>query len=116
MAPKRYRPEHQALYKHPAWQPLRKRIFLRDNYTCQWHGCGKLLIGKGKAPDAPVAHHRRDHKGDLDLFLDPENIMAVCNECHDGPIQWHTNRGYVPGHDKDGRPIDPNHPWNRSAS
>lgn len=113
MAPKRYRPEHQALYKLPAWQPLRKAIFLRDNYACQWHGCGRLLIGKGKAPDAPVAHHKRDHKGDLTLFLDPANLIAVCKQCHDGPIQRQTHRGFVQGHGEDGRPIDPDHPWNR---
>jgi 5-methylcytosine-specific restriction endonuclease McrA len=115
VAHKRYRPEHRALYNHPAWQPLRKAVFLRDGYVCQWPGCGKPLIGKGNAPDAPVAHHKRDHKGDLKLFLDKQNIMATCKECHDGAIQRATHRGYIAGHDENGRPIDPDHPWNRSA-
>jgi 5-methylcytosine-specific restriction endonuclease McrA len=60
-----------------------------------------------------VAHHKRDHKGDLKLFLDEENLMTVCKECHDRDAQKATHRGFVTGHDEDGRPLDPNHPWNR---
>ncbi len=112
---KRYRPEYRSLFKHPAWRQLRLSIFLRDNYTCQWPGCGRSLIGKGNDPDSPVAHHRKDHKGDLKLFLDPANLMSVCKECHDGAAQRATHRGYVPGHDEHGRPRDPDHPWNRST-
>lgn len=108
-----HRPEHRALYNHPAWQGLRRRIFLRDGYTCQWAGCGRSLTGKGRQPNAPVAHHVKDHKGDLSLFLDEENIISVCKACHDRHAQRFTHRGYVSGHDEDGRPLDPNHPWNR---
>jgi 5-methylcytosine-specific restriction endonuclease McrA len=110
---KRHRPEYRALYALPAWRPLRKRILDRDNWTCQWPGCGRLLIGKAPAPDSPVVHHRRDHKGDMALFLDPKNLMSVCKECHDNGAQRATHRGYVSGHDEDGRPVDPEHPWNR---
>lgn len=113
----RYKPEHNKLYKDKRWPSLRERVFLRDNYTCQWHGCGKLLIGKGRGnPDAPVAHHKVDHKGDMRLFLDEQNIISVCKACHDRDAQKATHRGYVTGHDEDGRPIDPNHPWNRRTA
>ena len=108
-----FRPEHRKLYSHPAWPKLRKRILLRDNYTCQWHGCGRSLIGRGDEPNAPVAHHIKDHKGDRSLFFDEENLMAICKACRDGPIQRETHRGYVSGHDEDCRPLDPDHPWNR---
>ncbi|WP_275790530.1 HNH endonuclease [Pararhizobium gei] len=110
---KRHRPEYRALYKLPQWEPLRQIVFLRDNYTCQWPGCGRLLIGKRNEPNSPVAHHRQDHKGDLALFLDPLNVMAVCKECHDTGAQRAAHRGYVSGHGEDGRPLDPDHPWNR---
>nr|WP_170265275.1 HNH endonuclease [Pseudochrobactrum saccharolyticum] len=112
-ARKRHRPEHRKLYALPAWQQLRLQIFQRDNYICQWPGCGELLIGKGNVPNSPVAHHKKDHKGDMELFLDPENIIAVCKSCHDQPVQRATHRGYISGHDDDGRPVDPDHPWNK---
>jgi 5-methylcytosine-specific restriction endonuclease McrA len=105
--------EHRALYALPAWRLLRKRILERDGWTCTWPGCGRLLIGAKNAPNSPVVHHKRDHKGDITLFLDPENLMAVCKECHDTGAQRSTHRGYVSGHDEDGRPVDPDHPWNR---
>lgn len=109
----RNRPEYRFLYNDKRWPILRKRIFLRDGYTCQWKGCGKSLTGKGQQPNAPVAHHIKDHKGDRALFFDEDNLMSICKECHDGPAQRQTHRGYIQGNGKDGRPLDPNHPWNR---
>lgn len=110
---RRFRPEYRELYSSAAWSILRERILLRDSYTCQWHGCGRSLIGKGNQPNAPVVHHIKDHKGNKALFFDEQNLMAVCKECHDGSVQRHTHRGYISGHDEDGKPLDPNHPWNR---
>lgn len=113
------RPEAEAyrkLYLDRRWRGpsgIRKQALERDLYTCQWTGCGKLLIGVGNAPNAPVVHHRQDHKGDVELFFDLDNLMSICKACHDGPAQQTTHRGYVSGHGADGRPIDPNHPWNR---
>ncbi|MBD0416519.1 HNH endonuclease [Tianweitania sp. Rool2] len=108
--------QYRKLYSDPRWcgpHGLRKRVLLRDGYVCQWAGCGRSLIGKGNAPNAPVVHHVEDHKGDLELFFDEENCMSTCKECHDRDAQRMTHRGYISGHDVDGRPIDPGHPWNR---
>lgn len=110
---RRGRPEHRKLYSTAAWQRLRKAILLRDGHQCQWPGCGRLLIGRGNAPDAPVVHHKVDHKGDLALFLDPGNLMAICKGCHDRAAQEQTHRGFIAGHDEDGRSLDPGHPWAR---
>ncbi|RWR09912.1 HNH endonuclease [Sinirhodobacter populi] len=88
-------------------------MLIRDDYRCQWPGCGCLLIGHGSAPNAPVVHHRRDHKGDPVMFSDPSNLMAICKECHDRAAQETTHRGFIAGHDTDGRSIDPAHPWAR---
>ena len=111
-----HRPEHRALYNLPQWSILRRKVLDRDNWTCQWSGCGTHLIGKGNAHNAPVAHHKQDHKGNLDLFLDEGNIIAVCKQCHDQQAQRFTHRGYVSGHDEDGFPIDPDHPWARQRA
>ncbi|MCB5411485.1 HNH endonuclease [Pseudogemmobacter faecipullorum] len=107
----RHRPEHRALYNTKAWTTLRKQILSRDDYRCQWPGCGSLLIGRHLAPNAPIVHHKLDHKGDWQLFTDPANLMAVCKACHDRAAQEASHRGFIAGHDEDGRSIDPGHPW-----
>ena len=38
---------------------------------------------------------------------------GVCKACHDTLVQREEARGYTIGADIDGRPVDPNHPWNR---
>jgi hypothetical protein len=50
----------------------------------------------------------------MKLFLDPSNIISICKQCHDMAAQRASHRGYISGHDEDGRPLDPNHPWNRA--
>lgn len=107
-----HRPEYRVLYNLLQWSRLRRKVLDRDSWTCQWPGCGKHLIGKGNAHNAPVVHHKQDHKGDMELFLDEQNLMSVCKQCHDQQAQRSTHRGYISGHDEDGRPIDPGHPWN----
>ncbi|ANW34249.1 HNH endonuclease [Ketogulonicigenium vulgare] len=111
---------HRRLYDLKAWKMLRRQIFVRDMWTCQWPGCGVMLAQPKRdeplPPNAATAHHKRDHKGDIDLFLDPDNLMAVCKQCHDRSIQEATHRGFIAGHDEDGRPIDPAHPWARSGA
>ncbi len=105
---------YRALYRTQRWSVLRKSILKRDAYTCQWPGCGKLLIGSRHQHNAPVVHHRHDHKGDLDLFYNPANLMAVCKACHDSQAQRTGHTGFIAGNGIDGRPLDPNHPWNRA--
>lgn len=107
--------QYRHLYNTPQWKALRAQILNRDNYTCQWISCGKLLVGTHRQHNGPAVHHKRDHKGDKTLFFDPFNLIAVCKECHDKDIQRYTHRGYIAGADEDGRPIDPNHPWNSKA-
>lgn len=40
-------------------------------------------------------------------------FASLCKPHHDGAKQRQERRGYVVGCDADGRPRDPNHPWNR---
>lgn len=113
MRQSRYRAEHHGLYNRKEWKLIRRRVFTRDEYRCMWPGCGVDVTGKGQQPNAPVAHHICDHKGDLALFRDLGNIMTVCKACHDRHAQRTTHQGFIAGSGEDGRPLDPLHPWNR---
>ena len=100
--------EYRKLYKRPEWRRLREHALLRDQFTCQRCKC---MLKRGKAHNqSAVVHHRKPHKGDLDLFFDIDNLVSVCKACHDGPIQSEEVRGYDKAIGEDGWPIDPNHP------
>lgn len=60
-----------------------------------------------------MVNHRKPHKGDWSLFIDPDNHESVCKDHHDTLIQREEARGHVIGCDADGRPVDPSHPWNQ---
>lgn len=67
----------------------------------------------GRITPATVVNHRQPHKGDWQLFIDPDNHESACAEHHDTLIQREEARGYQIGCDEAGRPVDPIHPWNR---
>ncbi len=94
-------------YNRPAWKRLR-RSKLRDQPLCE--RCFK----RGKLVVAIIVHHMTAHKGDWELFLDFDNLQSVCKDCHDGSIQREEKSGYRVGHTADGRPVDPQHPWNQT--
>jgi 5-methylcytosine-specific restriction endonuclease McrA len=62
-------------YKLAEWQELRVRVFVRDNYTCQWKGCG-LVTGQ------PHADHKIPHRGDRRLFFAEDNVQTLCPPHH----------------------------------
>lgn len=72
-------------YKTVRWLRLRERILQRDMYTCR-KTC-VLLIGKHPAPNSPVVHHVKEHRGDETLFWDEDNLIAVSKEWHDREAQ-----------------------------
>lgn len=93
-------------YKLKAWLVARAAQLVRQPF------CERCL-NRGHLTPASVVNHRTPHKGDWALFMDPGNHESSCKPCHDGEIQREEARGFVAGCDEDGRPIDPNHPWNR---
>lgn len=101
----------RAWYNTAEWQRLRQQCFKRDRYTCQ--RTGQACIGRGNAPDAPVANHKTPHRGDRALFFDLENLETVTKAVHDSLVQGDEKKGATRGSDISGRPIDPSHPWNR---
>lgn len=75
-------------YSLARWKRLRLAIFLRDMFTCQREGCGRL---EGNT-SLLVADHRTAHKGDPALFWDESNIQTLCKPCHDRDKQREERR------------------------
>ncbi|SHF04810.1 5-methylcytosine-specific restriction endonuclease McrA [Kaistia soli DSM 19436] len=103
---------YRAFYASPVWKALRAEALGRDLFTCQRCRC-TLVQGKSRDRHTPTVHHIIPHKGDRALFFDLSNLESVCKGCHDKRIQIEETRGTVLGHDGNGRPVDPEHPWNR---
>ena len=76
-------------YKTSRWQKLRMKILLRDLFTCQWRGCGRVVADTSQL----VADHREPHRGDEALFWDEENLWTLCKPCHDSTKQREERRG-----------------------
>lgn len=76
-------------YKLARWKRLRWATLVRDLFTCQWPGCGKV------EPDASqlVCDHRIPHRGDPRLFWDPLNLWTLCKPHHDSAKQREERQG-----------------------
>jgi len=81
----------RAWYKTARWQRLRAFVLKRDGHLCQ--KTGVALVGKYPAENSPVVDHIKPHRGDPDLFWDPENLQAVSKAYHDKEKQSLEKRG-----------------------
>jgi 5-methylcytosine-specific restriction endonuclease McrA len=97
---------YRGWYKTPAWRAARAAQLQRQP-LCERH------LARGEVVAATVVNHRRRHRGDWALFIDPANHESTCKPCHDGPIQSEEVRGFSKAVDADGWPVDPAHPANR---
>ena len=97
---------YQAWYKTAAWLAIRTRR-LRQEPLC------RICEARGVITAATVCDHVTAHKGNRELFFSFENTQSLCKPCHDSVKQAEERRGHVIGTDAKGRPIDPDHPWNR---
>ena len=70
-------------YKTARWQKLRMSVLVRDLFTCQWAGCGRIEADTSQL----VADHRKPHRGDEALFWDDHNLWCLCKPCHDSAKQ-----------------------------
>ncbi|MBY0299809.1 MAG: HNH endonuclease [Methylobacterium sp.] len=69
-----------------AWYGLRAWALAREAQLaraplCERHGA------RGEIVPATVVNHRRPHRGEWALFIDPANHESVCKPCHDREIQ-----------------------------
>ena len=67
-------------YKGKAWQDVRKVVWDRA------HGLCERCMESGEMKPADVVHHRiplnPENIGDPDIALNPDRLVALCDECH----------------------------------
>ena len=96
------------LYDRKRWK--RRRVaFLRAHPLCRF--CEET----SRVTLAVVVDHKTPHKGDETLFWDQSNWQGLCKRCHDGAKKELENTGRIRGCDVHGRPLDPDHHWNRDG-
>lgn len=65
------------LYNSTKWQKIRKQVLQRDFYICQI--CGQV--------NSNIVHHikelTKDNIADSSIATNKENLITVCNQCHD---------------------------------
>lgn len=76
-----------------------RQRFLRSQVRCKM--CGGLF----KNSLDRILDHKRPHRGDEKLFLDPTNWQALCKRCHDSHKQRH-ERSKVLAVGLDGYPVE----------
>ena len=95
------------LYSRKAWKQLRLDHLAKEP-LCVY--CQR----EGKITPATVVDHIKAHKGDLNLFYDPNNLQSLCKVHHDSSKQKAGTKNVNEiGCDINGFPLDPEHPFNR---
>jgi 5-methylcytosine-specific restriction protein A len=87
-------------YNTKRWKQLQAGILRRDKYLCQWCLKQDRTTALGQQPNDFAVHHIQDAAQHPELVYNPDNLVAICRECHDA----HHNG--VVAIDVDGYPID----------
>lgn len=80
--------QYRKLYKTARWIRLRQWILDRDP-LCRYCMQDEIV------EEAEVVDHIKPHKGDLDLFWNPDNLQPLCRACHDGRKQREDRGTYI---------------------
>ncbi len=72
----RYRPPASKRGYDKRWERLR-------DWYIQWHPLCDMCRKEGKLTPATVVHHRIPISERPDLGLDPDNLQALCFDCHE---------------------------------
>jgi 5-methylcytosine-specific restriction enzyme A len=83
--------ESKKFYKSKAWQHCRQRVLVRDNHLCQ------TCLKNGKLTAADMVHHIEELKDKPDLALKEDNLISLCNSCHN---KEHPDKSYKGKHTK----------------
>ena len=67
--------------------PKPRRLFLMANPLCV------ICQAQGRVTPANVVDHIIPHRGDRELFDDPDNLQALCAPCHSRKTQQETAQG-----------------------
>jgi 5-methylcytosine-specific restriction protein A len=93
------RSAYRKLYDTARWSRLRHAQLMLQPL------CEFCLITED-ITSADVVDHRKAHKGDLDLFYDPENLQSLCKHHHDSAKQMMEHGHRVVTYGVDGYPIE----------
>lgn len=94
------------LYKTKEWKQLRQAQLARCPYCqCPHH--------KGQQVKANVVDHIVPHKGNMRLFIKPDNLQSMTKQCHDKFKQSREKggNGFLMGCDENGLPLSKDHNW-----
>lgn len=73
-------PFAKPFYKSKAWRDVREFVMDRA------HGLCERCAEKGEVKAADVVHHKIplsvENMDDPSISLDPDNLIALCDECH----------------------------------
>jgi hypothetical protein len=69
----------------------------------------KACADQGIAKAANAADHIQPHRGDYQAFWFGA-LQSLCTNCHDQAKRYAEIRGFTPGTDADGFPLDARHP------
>ena len=78
--------ETNKFYKTYKWKRKREEALLRDNYECQ------ICKKEGRFHPAECVHHIKELKHYPELALDINNLVSLCNRCHNLIHDKHLNR------------------------
>jgi len=71
-----------------------------------------MCASEGRTTSATIADHVIPHKGNEALFWDGK-LQPLCKTHHDSTKKAQDS-GKGMGYDSEGKPLDPNHPWNKA--
>ena len=91
--PELVEPGEKYCKKHQALHPKEIRDATKRGYDARWRKERELYLAahplcerckeKGKYTKATIVDHIIPHRGDPELFWDPNNWQALCKPCHD---------------------------------
>ena len=70
--------QYTAFYKTPEWEAVRALALARDGYHCV------MCRRKGILTIATMVHHIIPVKKDWSKRLDLDNLVSLCESCHNG--------------------------------
>jgi 5-methylcytosine-specific restriction enzyme A len=68
--------EARTFYKSKAWEKCRKVVLQRDNYLC------RKCLEQGRIAPADMVHHIEELTDNPELALNEDNLISLCNTCH----------------------------------
>jgi 5-methylcytosine-specific restriction protein A len=92
------------LYRRKAWLVLREEHLRLNPFCVKCMEANVHTLGN-------TVDHKVPHKGDMDLFFDKTNLQTMCHSHHSKDKQIEERRGFAPGCDAQGNPLDPRHPF-----